>query len=84
MGRGAVATALGLAALAVRCADAQSFTTDLKGLGGSPIGLTPLNAPDVSVMDVNFVGDSDPEVRSPVALRACVRCARAPASFKRR
>lgn len=62
MGRGAVATALGLAALAAS-SHAQTFTTDLKGLGGTPIGLTPLNAPDVSVMDVNFVTDADPEVR---------------------
>ena len=45
-------------------AHAQTFTTDLKGLGTSgPIGLTPLNAPDVSVMSVQYLTQTDPEVR---------------------
>ena len=77
MGRGAVAATLGLALAA--SSHAQTFTTDLKGLGGTPIGLTPLNAPDVSVMNVNFVTDADPEVR-PWLMRACGRLASAFAS----
>lgn len=54
MARGAArraATALAVAALAARCAHSQTFTTDLKGLGGTQIGQTPLNTPGVSVMN---------------------------------
>ena len=69
-----MSTALALAALAAR-SHAQTFTTDLKGLGGTPIGLTPLNAPDTSLMSVNYVTDSDPEVRV-LRTRGCSRAAR--------
>lgn len=58
--RAATAIALAVAPFA----HAQTFTTDLKGLGTSgPIGLTPLNAPDVSVMSVQYLTQTDPEAR---------------------
>ena len=58
--------AVGLAALVAR-ARAQTFTTDLKGLGGTPIGLTPLNTPGTSLMAVNWL-TADPEVRAQLGL----------------
>ena len=58
--RGAVALCV---ALAAQHAAAQTFVTSLKGLGGTTIGATPLNANGVSVMDVNWLGSVDPEAR---------------------
>ena len=62
MERGGRLAALALAALAAG-ARAQTFTTDLKGLGGTPIGLTPLNTPGVSVMNVQYLTQTDSEAR---------------------
>jgi hypothetical protein len=67
------ATAVAVAASLAREAFCQTFTTDLKGLGGTPIGLTPLNAPGVSVMEVQYLTQTDSAVR-----RASLGFARVP------
>ena len=58
-----VRAAASLALAAAPFGACQTFTTDLKGLGGTPVGLTPLNAPGVSVMEVQYLTQTDPEVR---------------------
>ena len=63
------------ALLATRSVVAQTFTTDLKGLGGTPVGLTPLNEPGASVMQVQYLNSIDPEARLRCRVAACCPCA---------
>lgn len=40
---------------------AQTFVTALAGLGGTPVGLTPLNQPGASVMNLYSLANVDPD-----------------------
>jgi hypothetical protein len=78
------------AALAAACAGsaaaqqqgAHQFVTSLAGLGGTPIGLTPVGAPGTSTLAVNWLTDTDPDVRR--APRAARRAAARGAARMRR
>jgi hypothetical protein len=60
--RGALCAAL--CATASSLASAQQFSTSLAGLGGTPIGLTPIGAPGTTTLQVQWLTSTDPLVRA--------------------
>ena len=50
-----------LAAALAGAARGQQFVTELSGLGGTPIGLTPIGQSGTTTMDVNWLTSTDPD-----------------------
>jgi hypothetical protein len=70
--------ALAALAAAAHTAASPTFTTALTGLGGTPIGLTPIGQAGSTTMDVNWLTATDPLVRSGAKSARCEeRAARA-------
>ncbi len=74
------ALAAALLAVAAPCAVAQQFVTSLTGLGGSPLGATPVGQPGTSTMQLQFLTNDPMAVcngASPQLARCTDRCRRA-------
>jgi hypothetical protein len=66
------AGAAALVAAAAPLARAQTFVTSLAGLGGTPVGLTPIGASGTSTMSVNWLTSTDPLVRLAASREGCM------------